>query len=127
VSVALSRKTNAKNARLAVALNTVYIYRGVFPFRDRRMDPLIRVLNDEDRQALAWLRKHVGEARVTTAARELATSGKRPFVSAVCRFLGVWPPVPCRSPSGRATAVGDKHLAHMRQLLAQRSATKLHA
>jgi hypothetical protein len=61
------------------------------------MGSLICVLNDDDQQAVTWLHKHVGEAKVAAAARQLTHSGKRPFVSAVCRQLGVWPPAPERA------------------------------
>ncbi|WP_423383730.1 hypothetical protein [Burkholderia sp. LMG 32019] len=35
------------------------------------MEHLVRILNDDDRQTLAWLRTHVGDARVVDAARRL--------------------------------------------------------
>jgi hypothetical protein len=35
------------------------------------MNQLIRILNDGDRETLAWLRKHVGDVRVAAAARHL--------------------------------------------------------
>jgi hypothetical protein len=57
------------------------------------MNQLIRILNDGDRETLAWLRKHVGDVRVAAAARHLGGNGK-PYVSAVCRYLGVRPPMP---------------------------------
>jgi hypothetical protein len=92
------------------------------------MDSLIRVLNDEDRQALAWLQRHVGEARVADAARQLAHSGRPPFVSALCRHLGVWPPAAAQSSRRECDrSVALKHLAQMRQLLSQLGATKLRA
>jgi hypothetical protein len=91
------------------------------------MDSLIRVLNDEDREALVWLRKHAGDQRVAAAARRLSPPGKRPLVSAVCRYLGVWPPAPRRAPRAFNSLVADRHLAQIRELLAQRSATKLRA
>jgi hypothetical protein len=91
------------------------------------MDQLIRVLNDDDRQAVDWLQKHVGEARLAAVARQLTHSGKRPFVSAVCRHLGVWPPAASRvPPRGRDRRVAQQHLAQIRQLLARQSAAKMH-
>jgi hypothetical protein len=95
------------------------------------MEDLIRILNDADRQTLAWLRKHVGDMRVADAARGLmaqrekfAGACAKPYVSAVCRYLGVWPPTPQRLPHVDADhAVADRHLARIRWLLAQRSAT----
>lgn len=85
------------------------------------MDQLIRILNDGDRETLAWLRKHVGDVRVAAAARHLGGGGK-PYLSAVCRYLGVRPPMP-RQPGRPADdcTVGDNHLAQIRQLLAHRN------
>lgn len=63
------------------------------------MEHVVRVVNNEDRQTLNWLRAHVGESRVADAARHLATqrepsrgANTKPYVSAICRYLGVWPP-----------------------------------
>jgi len=44
------------------------------------MNQLIRILNDADRETLAWLRKHVGDVRVAAAARHLGGNGK-PYLS----------------------------------------------
>jgi hypothetical protein len=93
------------------------------------MEHLIRILNDGDRQTLAWLRTHVGDARLSSAARQLTAQQERfagvrakPYLSAVCRYLGVWPPAPCRpTPSNADYRVADQHLARIRQLLARRS------
>ncbi|WCM21192.1 hypothetical protein NDK50_06990 [Paraburkholderia bryophila] len=89
------------------------------------MTYLIRILNDADRETLAWLCKHVGDVRVAAAARDLGGSGK-PYVSAVCRYLGVRPPPPRQPdrPVGDCT-VGDSHLAQIRLLLAQRNQAPL--
>ncbi|WP_276530575.1 hypothetical protein [Burkholderia multivorans] len=35
------------------------------------MEHLVRIVNDTDRQVLAWLRAQVGDARVERAARQL--------------------------------------------------------
>ncbi|MGF6604166.1 hypothetical protein P3T23_008921 [Paraburkholderia sp. GAS448] len=91
------------------------------------MEHLVRVLNEGDRQTLAWLCAHVGEPRVTDAARRLiaqrettAGSPAKPYVSAVCRYLGVRPPEPRQAQHDDADhAVGDRHLAQIRRLLAQ--------
>ncbi|MGF6604707.1 hypothetical protein P3T23_009463 [Paraburkholderia sp. GAS448] len=95
------------------------------------MEHLIRVINDHDRQTLAWLRMHVGDPRVTDAARRLiaqrettAGSPAKPYVSAVCRYLGVRPPEPRQpQPDDADHTVGDRHLAQIRRLLAQRPVT----
>ncbi|HTH73230.1 MAG TPA: hypothetical protein VL635_02390 [Trinickia sp.] len=83
------------------------------------MERLIRLANDDDRQALAWLMTHAGHVRVTDAARRLAHAGRPVFVSALCRYLGIWPPAP-RRPAGAAQdhALADRHLAKIRQILA---------
>jgi hypothetical protein len=94
------------------------------------MEHLIRILNDDDRQALAWLRTHVGDARVAHAVGQLTAQREqfagalaKPYVSAVCRYPGVWPPAPRQSKHRDADhRVADQHLARIRQLLAQRSA-----
>ncbi|MDR3100703.1 MAG: hypothetical protein LBV73_27025 [Paraburkholderia sp.] len=93
------------------------------------MESLIRVVNDEDRQALEWLLANVGAERVAAAVRRLAGGGRRPFVSALCRYLGAWPPAARRARRVEPvhTAVGDRHLAQMREMLAHRGAAKFRA
>ncbi|MEQ5843829.1 hypothetical protein N0A02_30680 [Paraburkholderia acidicola] len=95
------------------------------------MEHLLRVINESDRQTLAWLRTHVGDARVAAAARHLAgraDSGnahapRKPYVSAVCRYLGVWPPAPDTPRlADDDHATGDRYLAQIRQLLKRRGA-----
>jgi hypothetical protein len=66
------------------------------------MNHLIRILNDDDSETLAWLCKHVGDVRVANAARHLGGHGK-PYLSAVCRYLGVRPPALKTAPSAIAT------------------------
>jgi hypothetical protein len=93
------------------------------------MEHLIRILNDDDRQALAWLRTHVGDARLSAGVRQLTAQQEqfvgvqaKPYLSAVCRYLGVWPPAPRRSTRNIADhRVADQHLARIRQLLARSS------
>ncbi|WP_089164870.1 hypothetical protein [Caballeronia sordidicola] len=89
------------------------------------MNHLIRILNDSDRETLAWLCKHVGDVRVAAAARHLGGSGK-PYLSAVCRYLGVRPPTSRQHdrPVEDCT-VGDSYLAQIRLLLAHRSQAPL--
>lgn len=93
------------------------------------MEPAVRIVNDEDRQAYEWLRANVGAQRVAVAARRLAVGGKKPFVSALCRYLGAWPPFPrrIRAVAPVHTEVGDLYLAQIRELLAQRNAVKARA
>ncbi|HEV3430630.1 MAG TPA: hypothetical protein VG320_22350 [Paraburkholderia sp.] len=93
------------------------------------MESLLRIVNDEDRQALEWLLANVGTKRVEAAVQRLAVGGRRPYVSALCRYLGAWPPVQRRVIKGESahTAVGDLHLARIRQFLAQSNAAKVRA
>lgn len=86
------------------------------------MAPLIRIVNEEDRRSVEWLMTNVGEARVTAAARRLSRGGRGPFVSAVCRYLGAWPP-PSRATGAENSKyrVGDEYLARIRELLARRN------
>jgi hypothetical protein len=89
------------------------------------MNQLIRILNDGDRETFEWLRKHVGDVRVAAAARHLGGNGK-PYLSAVCRYLGVRPPTPHQhSRPVEDCTVGDNYLAQIRQLLAQRNQASL--
>ena len=51
--------------------------------------------------------------------QRLASGGRRPFVSALCRYLGAWPPVLRRAGAGKSThtAVGDLHLVQAGEIL----------
>ena len=52
---------------------------------------LLIISNDKDRRTLAWLLSTVGEDAIATAVSSLA--GKRtPYLSNVCKTLGVVPP-----------------------------------
>jgi hypothetical protein len=85
------------------------------------MDLPVRLLNDDDRHSFAWLQAHAGRSRVAAAVRQLTGSGRPVYVSALCRYVGVWPPA--RSPVVAApvvSAVADLHLARIRTILAQR-------
>ncbi|WP_137960233.1 hypothetical protein [Burkholderia sp. 4M9327F10] len=85
------------------------------------MEHLVRVQNERDRQILAWLRGQVGDATLAAAAQAWVGPGK-PYVSRLCRRLGVRPPSPMRVDGARATAhveVGERHLAVIRQILAR--------
>jgi len=88
------------------------------------MEHLVRVQNEADRQTLAWLRQRVGDAALSAAAQACGGSSK-PWLSVVCRRLGVTPPVvgvrsAHRVPgaSGRGE-VAERHLAAMRAMLAR--------
>ncbi len=84
------------------------------------MEHLIRIVNEIDRQTLAWLRGQVGDERLESAARQLGRV-RKPYVSAVCRYLGVWPPLWLRHPTQHDPvdhAVGDRYLSVIRRHLA---------
>jgi hypothetical protein len=86
------------------------------------MEHLVRVVNEADREALVWLRRQAGDARVERAARQLGQAHK-PFVSALYRYLGVRRPAihPPAPEQVRDHAVGDYYLARIRQQLARRA------
>jgi hypothetical protein len=54
------------------------------------MEHLVRVQNERDRRTLAWLREKVGDAAIVAAAQRHGPS--KPYLSAVCRTLGVTAP-----------------------------------
>lgn len=83
------------------------------------MEHLVRVQNERDRRTLAWLRALVGDPAIAEAARSLAAPSK-PYLSAICRLLGVTaPPFSARHrPTPSATA--EPSLATIRQILASR-------
>ncbi|MGS0890963.1 hypothetical protein ACVBGC_00180 [Burkholderia stagnalis] len=88
------------------------------------MEHLVRIVNDTDRQVLAWLRAQVGDARVERAARQLGHT-RKPFPSAVCRYLGMSVPATLRETRRPRVAhdfsVGDRYLSLIRQHLATHS------
>jgi hypothetical protein len=85
------------------------------------MEHLVRVYNERDRQTLEWLRRQVGDAVVVAAVERCSGPGK-PYLSAVCRQLGVkarefhLPRRPTPSP------VAEQCLATIRGILAARTA-----
>jgi hypothetical protein len=88
------------------------------------MEHLIRIVNEPDRQTLTWLRGQVGDERLESAALQLGRV-RKPYVSAVCRYLGVWPPLWLRHPAQPNPvdhAVGDRYLSLIRRHLAAHAA-----
>ena len=81
------------------------------------MEHLVRVYNEKDRRTLEWLRGHVGDAAFAAAVERCKGPGK-PYLSAVCRQLGVKAPqfqlalLPSPSP------VAEQCLATIRRILA---------
>jgi hypothetical protein len=80
------------------------------------MEQWVRVQNERDRQVLTWLRAQVDDAAIAAAARRCASPGVKPYLSKVCRALGVTPP---RYAITRHTTaeVGERHLASIYQIL----------
>jgi hypothetical protein len=112
----------SKILRINLHLDRVlYNFTVLFLYTGSVVNQLIRILNDGDRETLVWLCKHVGDVRVAAAARHLGGNGK-PYLSAVCRYLGVRLRRPHQhSRSVEDCTVGDNYLAQIRQLLAQRN------
>jgi hypothetical protein len=83
------------------------------------MERLVRVQNERDRRTRAWLRGHVGDGAIVAAAQRCGGPLK-PYLSAVCRTLGVTAPrfSAARRPAPSATA--EQSLATIRQILASR-------
>ncbi|OLL29214.1 hypothetical protein BTH42_23455 [Burkholderia sp. SRS-W-2-2016] len=83
------------------------------------MEHLVRVYNEKDRRTLEWLRRYVGDAALASAIARCAGPGK-PYLSAVCRRLGVRAPefsIARPMPS----AIAEHSLATMRSILAART------
>jgi hypothetical protein len=80
------------------------------------MEQWVRVQNERDRQVLAWLRAQIDDAAIIAAAQRCASPGIKPYLSRVCRALGVTPPR--YAVTRQATAeVGERHLASIYQIL----------
>lgn len=80
------------------------------------MEHLVRVYNEQDRRTLEWLRKHVGDAAIAAAVKRC--SGGKPFLSLVCRQIGVRPPHFSASGRPAPTATGEQALVTIRGILA---------
>jgi hypothetical protein len=83
------------------------------------MEHMLRVVNEADRQTLTWLRARFSEASLVAAAQACASGGK-PYLSRVCRKLGVRPPWlahTTRQGAERNVDVGDRHLSAIRHIL----------
>lgn len=90
------------------------------------MEHLVRVQNERDRRTLAWLRGHVGDAAIVAAAQRCGGLSK-PYLSAVCRTLGVTVPRFTATHRIRPSATAEQSLATIRQILAPRNATAANA
>jgi len=87
------------------------------------MEQWVRVQNEHDRKVLAWLRERVGDLAATAAAQACARGDTKPYLSTVCRQLGL--SVPRFSHGAIADGVGEQHLAAMYEILRAPSARQL--
>jgi hypothetical protein len=53
------------------------------------MEQWVRVRNEQDHQLLKWLIETLGEVTIVHAAHECARGDAKPYLSAVCRRLGL--------------------------------------
>ncbi len=74
--------------------------------------------NERDRRVLSWLRSTVGDDAIRDAIGRLA-GRRKPFVSNLCRVLGVEVPIEVVEPS--ATGQGVRDAAHPAALPPHRS------
>jgi hypothetical protein len=84
------------------------------------MEHLVRVQNERDRRTLEWLRERLSDEAITAAALNCGGASK-PFLSAVCRSLGVIPPrfTPQRRPTPSVAA--ERSLATIRAILSSKA------
>jgi hypothetical protein len=84
------------------------------------MEQWVRVQNEHDRKVLTWLRERVGDAAIAAAAQACTLGDSKPYLSVVCRQLGL--SVPRLTSQWVSTdAVGERHLAAMYEILRVRS------
>ena len=88
------------------------------------MEQWVRVQNEHDRKVLAWLRERAGDVAVTAAAQACARGDTKPYLSTVCRQLGLSVPRFIRH-GASAYGVGEQHLAAMYEILRAPSARQL--
>lgn len=84
------------------------------------MEHLVRVQNERDRRTLTWLRAQVGDAALAAAAQRCGGPSK-PYLSAVCRTLGVTAPRFGALRRITPSAAAEQSLATIRQILASRN------
>jgi hypothetical protein len=89
-------------------------------FSEATMEHLVRICNEKDRRTLAWLRRHVGDAAIALAVQQYAGPGK-PYISAVCRRLGVQTPDFSVSRRQTSSPIAQHSLATVRSILAART------
>lgn len=90
------------------------------------MEHLVRVYNELDRRTLEWLRASVGDAAITAAVHRCGSPSK-PYLSWVCRSLGVTAPRFSAQRHAPPSAVGDRSLSAIREILAKKTRLSAHA
>lgn len=80
------------------------------------MEQWVRVENDRDRQVLVWLRGQLDDETIVAAAQRCASPGVKPYLSMVCRALGLTPPRYVFTRHANAE-IGERHLASIYQIL----------
>ena len=85
------------------------------------MEQWVWVQNEHDRQVLVWLREQVGDAALAAAAQACARADAKPYLSKVCRQLGLSVPRLTRHDAS-TEGVGERHLAAMYAILGAPSA-----
>ena len=100
---------------------SLHIFTVLFKYTGLRvMEHLVRLQNERDRRTLEWLRERLSDEAITAAALNCGGASK-PFLSAVCRNLGVKPPrfTSQRRPTPSATA--ERSLATIRSILSSKA------
>jgi len=83
------------------------------------MEHSIRICSEKDRLVLEWLRQRMGDAAIARAVAECSGTGK-PYVSAICRRLGVRVPMLATPRTIEPSVVAEQSLATIRGILASR-------
>ncbi|ADG20884.1 hypothetical protein [Paraburkholderia atlantica] len=87
------------------------------------MEHLVRVQNERDRRTLAWLRGHVGDAAIVAAVSRYNGPAK-PYLSTLCRLLGVTAPPFGATRRSAPSAAAERSLTAIRQILASANARR---
>jgi hypothetical protein len=83
---------------------------------EKAMEQWVRVQNERDRQVLAWLRERVGDAAIVAAAQACTRGDSKPYLSVICRQLGLSVPR-LMSHYVSTDAAGERHLAAIYEIL----------
>jgi hypothetical protein len=84
------------------------------------MEHRIRIYTERDRQVLEWLRLRVGDALIARAVEQCSGTAGKPYLSAVCRLLGVRIPMLATTRPVTPSPVAEQSLAAIRDILASR-------